>query len=337
VNVWRAWRSPGRGADSADAPRPDSVDASGPPAGTVPGDAGTPTERRFTPDFVTEMFRNPLDPGYAEAARRRAERGAPAPRRGLAGFGARSVVLVLTGILLAIAYHQTVATTPESSRIQANLVHDVKSRQTETDAMQRQADQLRDQVSGLRDAALGDGDNGALRALEARTGVIKVHGGGAVVRLTDAPNQVDPVTGQATRNLGKVQDRDLQAVSNELWSDGAEAIAINGERLTATSTIRLAGDTILVDFRPITSPYEVVAIGPGDLQKRFDRSTTGQLYRELAIDYHMQVSVKAQGDLTIAAAADPALHFAKPLPGTTPSSPAARTNRSPVPSSSGGR
>jgi uncharacterized protein YlxW (UPF0749 family) len=250
---------------------------------------------------------------------------------------ARALVLVLAGVLLAVAYHQTVATTPESSRIRTNLVDDVRSRQAETDAMQRQADELRDAVSRLRDAALGSSDTDALRALEARTGVIKVQGGGAVVRLTDAPDQVDPVTGQTTRNLGKVQDRDLQAVCNELWHDGAEAIEVNGERLTATSTIRTAGETILVDFRPVTSPYQVAAIGPDNLQKRFDNSSTGQLFRELAADYHMQVSVKSQGDLTIAAAADPQLHYAKPVPSASPSSPAARSSRPPAPSSSGGR
>jgi uncharacterized protein YlxW (UPF0749 family) len=314
----------------------------GAPAGAADpaagGDAGrSGAERRFAPDFITEMFRNPLDPGYAEAARRRAERGEPSGGQRFGGRLARTVVLVLAGMLLAIAYHQTVAATPESSKIQTNLVDDVRSRQAETDTMQRQADQLRDELSRLRDAALSGSDTDALRALEARTGVVKVHGGGAVVRLTDAPTQVDPVTGKATRNLGKVQDRDLQAVCNELWHDGAEAIAINGERLTATSTIRLAGETILVDFRPITSPYQVVAIGPGDLNKRFTNSSTGELFRELVTDYHMQVSVKAQGDLTVAAAADPQLHYATVLPSATPSSPEARPSGTPKTSPSGGR
>jgi uncharacterized protein YlxW (UPF0749 family) len=326
----------GRGAPDGgrEAPAADR----GAPAGDA--DRSGAAERRFAPDLITEMFRNPLDPGYEEAARRRAQRGEPPARRRMAARLARTVVLMLAGVLLAVAYHQTVATTPESSKIQSNLVDDVHSRQAETDTMQRQADQLRDQVSGLRDAGLSGSDMDALRALEARAGVIKVQGGGTVIRLTDASTQVDPVTGQATRNLGKVQDRDLQAVSNELWHDGAEAIAINGERLTATSTIRTAGETILVDFRPITSPYEVVAIGPGDLNKRFSDSSTGELFRELVTDYHMQVSVKSQGNLTIAAAADPQLHYAKVLPSATPSTPsssAAHLPASPKPSSSGGR
>jgi uncharacterized protein YlxW (UPF0749 family) len=218
--------------------------------------------------------------------------------------------------------------------------------------MQRQADQLRDQVSRQREQALAGTDTADLRNLEARVGVVKVHGDGVVARLTDAPDQVDPVTGKASQNLGKVQDRDLQAVCNELWHDGAEAIAINGERLTATSTIRAAGETILVDFRPIMSPYEVSAIGPGNLDKLFSGSSTGALFRDLVADYHMQVSVKHQGGLTLPAAADPQLHFAQPVPGpsasTAPSASSASSTpgasgapstqpRSPVPSSPGGR
>jgi uncharacterized protein YlxW (UPF0749 family) len=303
---------------------------------SAPDRSGRPRQV-YAPDFVTELFRNPLDPGYAQAAARRKERGEPSKPSRLGGFSARSIALAAAGFLLAIAYHQTIAAHPQANQIRTNLVNDVKARQAETDEMQKRADDLRDQVTRQREAALAGTDTGALRALESRAGVVKVRGGGVQIRLVDAPDQVDPVTGKATRNLGKVQDRDLQLVCNQLWHDGAEAIAINGERLTATSTIRTAGETILVDFRPITSPYQVDAIGPGDLDKKFSGSSTGQLFRDLVTDYRMQVSVKAQGNLTLPAAADPQLHFAAPVPGPSASTPSSPQPRSPVPSSPGGR
>ncbi len=87
------------------------------------------TERRFAPDFLTEMFRNPLDAGYAEAAARRARYGPDSPRRRALGRGARVVVLIATGFLLAVAYQQTVAAQPDSARARSSLVDDVKSRQ----------------------------------------------------------------------------------------------------------------------------------------------------------------------------------------------------------------
>jgi uncharacterized protein YlxW (UPF0749 family) len=298
------------------------------------------TERRHPSDFLTEMFRNPLDAGYAEAARRRAERGPDSLRRRLAGRTGRGIVLVATGFLLMIAYHQTIATRPESSRVRAGLLADVRGRQHETDVLQQQADRLRDDVSRQRDAALAAAgtDASALNRLELATGTGKVRGPGTVVRLVDAAPPVDPVTGKPTgKNLGVVLDRDLQKVTNELWHDGAEAIAINGERLSATSTIRTAGSTILVDFRPISSPYLVTAIGPEDLDRRFSDSRTGQLFRAIASQYGMQVSVDRKGDLTLPAAPDPQLHYAQPVPSVSPSTSGSAAPGSPVPSSPGGR
>jgi uncharacterized protein YlxW (UPF0749 family) len=301
-------------------------------------------ERPPASDFLTEMFRNPLDAGYAEAARRRAERGPDSTRRRLVGRAARGVVLVATGFLLMVAYHQTVAGRPEVSKVRAGLVTDVRDRQHETDLLQQQADQLRDEVSRQRDAALAAAghDGEELNRLELATGTGKVYGPGTVVRLADAAPPLDPVTGKPTgKNLGVVLDRDLQRVTNELWYDGAEAISINGERLSAVSTIRTAGSTILVDFRPISSPYEVTAIGPEDLDQRFARSRTGQLFRAIASQYGMQVSVDRVGEVTMPAAPDPQLHYAEPVPsveptpGQAPSTPASGRPGSPVPSSPG--
>ena len=302
--------------------------------------------RRMSSDFLLEMFRNPLDAGYAEAARRRADRGPDSPSRVLTGRIARGVVLCLTGFLCFVAYHQTVAAQPESSRVRAGLVADVRNRQHEADLLQQQADRLRDDVARQRDAALAAAGTDAdqLSRLELATGTSRVHGSGAVVRLADANPEVDPVTGKPhVKKEGTVLDRDLQDVTNELWHDGAEAIAINGERLSATSTIRTAGSTILVDFRPISSPYLVTAIGPEDLDQRFTDSRTGQLFRAIASQYGMQVSVDRKGELTLPAAPDPQLHYAQPVPSaspsgtTSPSTPPTSPAGTPVPSSPGGR
>lgn len=298
-------------------------------------------ERRFAPDFLTEMFRNPLDPGYAAAAARRARYGAPPPHRRAVARVARGVVLVAAGFLLAVAYQQTVAAQPESARTRQGLVADLRSKQDETDQLQKTADALRDKVNQARDQALaGAGDQGA-RDLELLAGLSKAHGDGAEVDLTDAPQPVDPVTGQSTgKNDGQVLDRDLQDVSNELWRDGAEAIAINGERLTATTTIRTAGSTILVDFKPIVSPYQIVAIGPSDLDKRFNSSGTGTRFHRYTTEFGMGVSVGARSGLTLAAAPDPQLRYARTVPAASPApsaTPDAPASPSVNPSASGGR
>jgi uncharacterized protein YlxW (UPF0749 family) len=120
------------------------------------------------------------------------------------------------------------------------------------------------------------------------------------------------VTGKAAaENLGLVIDRDLQDIANGLWQAGAEAVAVNGQRLTATSTIRAAGGVILVDFRPVTSPYEVTAIGPPDIAGTFSSGAVAKRFRRYIEEYRMQFSVKQRADLTLAGAVEPPLKYAR--------------------------
>jgi uncharacterized protein YlxW (UPF0749 family) len=287
------------------------------------------TERppgRFAPDYLTELFREPLDPAYAEAARRRAERGPRPPARGRLSTLARVCTLVAIGFLFAVAYRQVVADEPATDRARAGLVEEVRSRQAQTDALQHQADQLREDVARMRDAALAGDRAAALRNLEAAAGLARVTGDGVVVRVANAPQPVDPVTGQTGDNLGQVFDRDLQDIVNALWLAGAEAVAVNGQRLTATSTIRAAGAAILVDFRPVGSPYEVAAIGPDDLSRSFTGSATARRFTRYVDAYGMAFEVRARDGLTLPAAAEPDLRYARPYGAP-----------SPTPSPSGGR
>src|SRR5439155_19372158 len=96
-------------------------------------------------DFLTELFRNPLDAGYAEAARRRA--AGPSPRGQVrTGRAARALVFVLIGFLFTVAWQYAVAAQPGTNKARAGLVADVKSRRAEADDLQRQANRLRDDV-----------------------------------------------------------------------------------------------------------------------------------------------------------------------------------------------
>jgi uncharacterized protein YlxW (UPF0749 family) len=273
-------------------------------------------EPRYAPNFLLELFTNPLDPGYADAAARRAEQGPRPPwrRRGLLLL--RTVTLLGVGFLLAVAYRAAVAAEPDRSQAHAGLVDQVKAGQTVTDDLQRQADRLRREVTTAEQAALGGSAEQLrqVRAQEAAVGLGEVTGSGAVVRLSDAPAVIDPTTGKPTgAEVSRVLDVDLQSVVNTLWASGAEAVAINGQRLTSTSTIRTAGDAILVDFRPVTSPYEVSAIGPGDLQHRFDTSPTAASLRDLANTYGLGYTTRTEGHLTLPPAPDVSLRYAQPV------------------------
>ncbi|MGE5828734.1 MAG: DUF881 domain-containing protein [Micromonosporaceae bacterium] len=287
--------------------------------------APEPSGSAHTPDMLLQLFRDPLEPGYADAAARRAARqaaGEPPSRwrqRGAALL--RTATLIATGFLLAVAYRHAVAAAPDRTQAQAGLVEEVHAAQARTDELRRQADDVRDQVNRLQESTLGGSaeELRRVRDLSAATGLAKVTGDGAVVRLTDAPAPIDPTTGRpADAAAERVLDRDLQNVVNGLWSSGAEAITLGGQRLTATSTIRAAGEAILVDFRPVTSPYEILAIGPADLAQRFNRTSAAADMRGLADRYGLGFSVRPATDLVLpAAGGETSLRYAQPVsPGT---------------------
>ena len=105
----------------------------------------------------------------------------------------------------------------------------------------------------------------------------------------------------------------MQRVVNGLWASGAEAITVNGQRLTALSAIRAAGDAILVDNKPLVPPYTVLAIGDGKrLSTAFQSSADGQYLRVLQDDYGIRASVSVQGTLRLAAAPSLIVRYAKP-------------------------
>jgi uncharacterized protein YlxW (UPF0749 family) len=148
-------------------------------------------------------------------------------------------------------------------------------------------------------------------------GVAAVTGPGLVVRLDDAPSSD---TSSADRGgqagSGRVLDRDLQDAVNGLWSAGAEAIAINGLRLSALTAIRSAGEAILVDYRPLSPPYTLRAIGnPGSLEAGFADSPAGRRLSTYTSLYGLQVVVRRSDKQTLPAAGTPSLRLATPTGG----------------------
>ena len=60
-----------------------------------------------------------------------------------------------------------------------------------------------------------------------------------------------------------VTARDLRTVVDELWLAGAEAISINGERVTVSTGDLDIGHTILVNSAYLSPPYQVTRDRPG--------------------------------------------------------------------------
>ena len=103
-----------------------------------------------------------------------------------------------------------------------------------------------------------------------------------------------------------ILDRDLQLVVNSLWASGAEAVSVGGIRIGPNVTIRQAGGAILVDNHPISSPYDILAIGPPNTMRDiFDHSPGLIRLRLLETSYGVGVTVSAGDGLTLPGGCDP--------------------------------
>jgi uncharacterized protein YlxW (UPF0749 family) len=119
-------------------------------------------------------------------------------------------------------------------------------------------------------------------------------------------------------------------VANGLWAAGAEAIAVNGQRLTALTAIRSAGSAILVDLAPLTGPYVIEAVGdPGPMQTAFARTSAGQHLSTLRNTYDIESRIAAAERLELPGSSRTRLQSARPLgtadPDARPDAPADRS------------
>src|SRR5205814_4741992 len=96
-------------------------------------------------------------------------------------------------------------------------------------------------------------------------GLVAMRGPGLKVTLDDS-KRVKAPTGNVNDLV--IHSQDVQAVVNALWRAGAEAIAINGQRLVSTSAVLCVGNTLLLNGTVHSPPYVVVAIGAG--MERFE-------------------------------------------------------------------
>ena len=265
--------------------------------------------------LLSNLVEESLDQGYARAAARRAEGGQPARRSVLVVTAG----LLAVGLLLSTAAAQARDRSSGAAAARAALVAEVQERADANERLERDLERIRsrtskDRRSMLRLSAQGSDLARVLSALETVTGAGAVKGPGMLLRLDDAPVEqggadTDPRTDDATE--GRVNDRDLQTVVNEIWAAGAEAVAVNGRRLTALSAIRAAGEAILVDFRPLAPPYVVTAIGPPTLRTDFV-SGFGGSYLQVLRDYGISYAVEDRAELRLPAAGVTLRHATAP-------------------------
>ena len=247
-------------------------------------------------DLLNQIIREPLDPDYALVA----ARGEPRPQN----RGALVLVAVLIGVMFAVATLQTTRSAPALESERAELIDRVQAGEQAQDQLRVRSAELSTEIDRLRTSALGDDDQAVvlrdqIERLVPVVGTVPVTGPGMVIEVDDAP-------AGSTDARDRVLDVDLQILANGLWQAGAEAVSINGHRLSTLTAIRSAGDAITVDFRSLTRPYRVEAIGdPRTLPARFAETAAGAWWHELAANRQMGYETSTARSLVLAA--DPGL------------------------------
>lgn len=176
--------------------------------------------------------------------------------------------------------------------------------------VQEQIDVLTDQVEGSRIRGL----QREVSALSVPAGLSAVSGPGLIVSLDDAPLDQDIPEG-TDPNLFVVHQQDIQAVVNALWAGGAEAMALQGQRLVSTTGIKCVGNTVVLQGVPYSPPYRIEAIGPvGQMYDALGASPEVASYRQYVdAPYNLGWSLRQEASLDLPAFGVPAqLVFAQP-------------------------
>ncbi|TDE98733.1 DUF881 domain-containing protein [Occultella glacieicola] len=216
----------------------------------------------------------------------------------------RSIGVGLVGVLAGLMFATSASVFAQDTERQPQnlpeLVQDEEARLQETNAA---VTQLRAEVDALlseQSAAMPEvaaSDSVALAA-----GRLAVTGPGVEVSLWDSPLVQDVPEGFSPDDL-VVHQQDLEAVINAFWAGGAEAMTVQGHRVTATTSIRCVGNVLLLDGYTYSPPYRIAAIGDSDeLESALDDSSAVGIYRQyvdaVALGWSMTVEdeIEAPGD-----------------------------------------
>jgi len=256
--------------------------------------------------LLNDLFAKPLEPGYEEVAARERAAGVDTSAAGRRRFSPILIVgAAALGLLLTIAALQVQNNAAVVSSERQGLIDRIRAEDERVSRLQDNVESLESEISGLEASLLENSAAGRqLRAeveqLQARAGSIAVTGPGVVITIDDAdPESFD------NPELAAVQDIDLQQVVNGLWAAGAEAISINGQRITSLTAIRQVDNIVKINYRPTQSPFEVTAIGDTrSLPSEFGDGPGGQWLRH----FDLQFDVRSEESLEIPAGNTSLLH-----------------------------
>lgn len=262
---------------------------------SAPDPAGAADLRARLPLLVL-LSQQALEEDYLHAARRRAAE--PQPRPPGRAQRTAAVVVAVFGVLASTAFVQTRSNADVADESRATLISRIESQRDRVARQQQRLATLRARTSSLeqqtRDLAADDQDRAlSILRLGVQTGFAPARGEGVRIEVVDPAG---PSGG------GALLDSDLALVVNGLWEAGAEAVAVNGNRLSTRSAIRSSGQAIQVNTVGVSSPYVIEAIGDtATLGARVFDTSSGLAFLGRVEGFGLEYSVDNVSDLRLPA------------------------------------
>jgi uncharacterized protein YlxW (UPF0749 family) len=242
----------------------------------------------------------------------------PTPRRRSAAWRISLPVACACAGLLATTSMVNARGTDLRGGRHSDLVEVVSAQSDKVEQLRQDASIVQEQIDELTALVEGSRIEGLQRQVNKLTGpagLSAVTGPGLVVTLEDAQRDQDVPEG-TDPNWLVVHQQDIQAVANALWAGGAEAMALQGQRLVSTTGIKCVGNTVVLQGVPYSPPYRIEAIGPtGRMYDALGASPEVTSYRQYTDPpYNLGWSLRQDSRLGLPAFGAPAqLLFARPV------------------------
>lgn len=220
-------------------------------------------------------------------------------------------ISMILGLLMAMQFKAQVNSRQLSpSRRVEDLVFMLKATESSNKNLSEQVTQLQER---LRLTQAGEPPKGHSPSLGNLADTLATYpamaGPGLAVTLEEsgAENQMEDGTSAV------VHAEDLLKIVNELRAGGAEAVALNGHRLTEVSEVVTAGQHIMVNGEAVKAPYRIVAIGPAS-EMKITLALRGGVSEYLQF-YGIEVKSAVQQQLEVPAADQLSeFKYARPVP-----------------------
>ncbi|WP_173264376.1 DUF881 domain-containing protein [Streptomyces pacificus] len=229
-----------------------------------------------------------------------------------------AAVFALAGMIFVTSFHTAKGTNLRTDDSLLKLSDLIEQRGHENAELDRSTSALREDVEALarRDDGSTAAEDARLRALEVAAGTEKLSGRAVSVTLHDAPANAQAAPGypEPQANDLVIHQQDLQAVVNALWQGGAQGVQVMDQRLISTSAVRCVGNTLILQGRVYSPPYQVTAVGdPDRLQAALTASPAIQNYQLYVKAYGLGWKVDERETVTLPGYSGTVdLHYAKP-------------------------